>query len=230
MKLSRTALASLAALTSVAAPAAAQPGMDDQAPVVVVVPAPAPAPAAAAPVAAQPAPHNEHWNNVSHINGQIVPVGERGKYLIAAPKTNISTNPIGWMFGFYGASVSHAIHENVAIRADANIFELEDQSGYEFGVSLPIYFKRAYSGPFLEPGVLVRELRSKSTTCNFDCDTESVAGPSMMFGWHWTFDSGLNVAMAGGLARKLKQRDMSTDDYGDEDVVPAGYFRVGYAF
>jgi len=47
-----------------------------------------------------------------------------------------------------------------------------------------------------------------------------------MFGWHWSFDSGLNVAAALGAARNLQTSDMS---YG-EKVTPAGYFRVGYEF
>src|SRR5688572_15998407 len=38
------------------------------------------APPIAAPVVAT-APQNEPWENVSHINGQVVEVGERGKYL-----------------------------------------------------------------------------------------------------------------------------------------------------
>ena len=47
----------------------------------------------------------------------------------------------------------------------------------------------------------------------------------MLFGWHWTFDSGLNIAMALGAARNLGGDKMSSTE-----VQPAGYFRVGYAF
>jgi hypothetical protein len=47
----------------------------------------------------------------------------------------------------------------------------------------------------------------------------------MMFGWHWTFDSGLNVAFAGGVARRLNE----DSDYGP-NVEGNAYFRVGYAF
>ena len=48
----------------------------------------------------------------------------------------------------------------------------------------------------------------------------------MLFGWHWTFDSGLNVALAFGVAKRL---DPNTTTYGD-GVEANGYFRVGYAF
>jgi hypothetical protein len=186
-------------------------------------------PAAAVP---QAAPQNEDWNNVSHINGHFVKVGERGDYLYKFKKTNIATNPIGYMFGFYGLSVSHALTSNVAIRVDANIINFDSTSGYEVGVSLPIYFKRTYSGPFIEPGLIARGLHDdydSSYDC-YDCgsydDSDTMVGPEVLFGWHWMFDSGLNVAFAFGAARDLSSDDM---DYGSE-VEPAGYFRVGYAF
>src|SRR5688572_4023829 len=85
-------------------------------------PVPPPPPVRVARVAV-PAPQNEDWNNVSHINGTPVKVGERNDYLNDGyKKVNISSNPIGWMFGFYGVSGSYAIHKNVAIRGDANLF------------------------------------------------------------------------------------------------------------
>ena len=72
------------------------------------------------PPAPPAAPQNEDWNNVSHINGSIVPVGERGAYLKKFKKTNISTNPFGFMYGTYSISASYAVSDNVAIRGDAN--------------------------------------------------------------------------------------------------------------
>jgi hypothetical protein len=196
----------------------------------VMIGAPAQPPGAAevppqpAPAAAAPAPQNEDWNNVSHINGAPVPVGERGNYLYKWKKTNIATNPIGWMAGFYGVSVSHAIHSNVAIRGDANLMKPfgSDTGGYEFGATLPVYFKRVYQGPFIEPGLIVRSFDSYRD--------ETFTGAQVNFGWHWTFDSGLNFAAAFGLARRLNQT--MADEYGDtgESITPVGYFRVGYAY
>jgi len=180
--------------------------------------------------ASEPAPQTDAWREVSHINGQVVPVGERGNYLYKQRKTNISTNPIGWMVGFYGLSVSHVVHPNVAIRGDANYISIDGSRGYEVGISAPIYFKRAYQGPFIEPGLIARgELDDddyENSYCDYDCDdSDSMMGPEMLFGWHWTFDSGLNVAAAIGVAR-----DLDEDDAYDSGVQPAGYFRVGYAF
>jgi hypothetical protein len=195
--------------------------------IVTVTPQAQPGQPAQPQVMAVVAPYNTPWSNVNHINGQLVKVGEKGEYLIAHKKTNISTNPIGWMFGFYGLSLSHAVNSNMAIRGDANLFNIDDESGYEFGVSLPIYFRRVYSGPFIEPGLVIRDFDTDDNCYDYDyCDDSSKSiGPEVLFGWHWTFDSGANVAFAFGAHRPMN-RD---NEYGD-DVEPAGYFRIGYAY
>lgn len=199
---------------------------------IVVGPAPQPWPPGAAEVppqpvavAAAPAPQNEHWSNVSHINGRPVPVGERGNYLYNKwKKTNIASNPIGWMVGFYGLSLSQAVSSNFAIRGDANLFNELDgsDSGYEFGLTVPMYFKRVYQGPFIEPGLLVRDFDAED-------DRGAFVGPQVNIGWHWTFDSGMNVAIAIGAARRM---NTERDEYGyaGDTVEPTGYFRVGYAY
>jgi len=213
-------------LVLAATPALAQPGAEpEQPPVMVLVPAPSPPPAPPAAPPAAPtttAPQNEDWNNVNHINGQIVKVGEKGEYLIRYRKTNISTNPISWMFGLYGVSVSHAIHDNVAIRGDLNVYSKDGDTGHELGASLPIYFKRVYHGPFIEPGLIVRKVGEGD-------NDESGVGPSVVVGWHWTFDSGLNMAFAVGAMRNVNTK---MDEFGNtgNDIQPSGYFRVGYAF
>lgn len=195
-------------------------------------------------VVAQPAlqtaaPHNEEWSNVSHINGTPVKVGERNEYLYTFKKTNISTNPIGWMFGVYGLSVSQAVHNNIAIRVDGNLFHNfmdEGMNGYEVGISAPIYFKRAYQGPFIEPGLVVRGIQDSYTDYAYDgtvttmqSSMDTSFGPEVLFGWHSTFDSGLNVSAAAGAMRNL---NVQTDEYGytEDEMEFVGYFRAGYAF
>jgi hypothetical protein len=186
-----------------------------------------------APQALPPPPQNEAWSNVSHINGTVVPVGDRNNYLYTFKKTNIASNPIGWMFGVYGVSLSYALSNNIAIRGDANYVSINSDQAYEVGVSFPIYFRRTYSGPFLEPGVIVRGSSNNSDSTYADCtdcsSSNTFVGPEMMFGWQWMFDSGLNVAAAFGVARNLQSNN---DGYSSNkiDVQPAGYFRIGYAF
>jgi hypothetical protein len=178
------------------------------------------------------APHNEDWSNVSNINGQVVPVGERGAYLFTQKKTNLAVNPFGVMFGYYDGSVSYAVSQQLVLSGSVSGWSLDSTTGYEVAVSLPIYFRRAYSGPFLEPGLVSRS----STDTNLDGAapvavgvtslTDTWAGPEVLFGWHWSFDSGLNAVMAFGAAKRVA----SSDSYRSNDAEPVGYFRVGYAF
>lgn len=171
------------------------------------------------------APQNEDWNNVSHINGVPVKVGERGDYLYKFRRFNIAADPLSWLAGMFNVSASYAVTDNIVLRGDVNFGRtLYDDKGSEFGVSAPIYFRRAYSGPFIEPGLVVRS----STDSYYDGYSDQMSSTSnvlveMMVGWHWTFDSGLNLALAGGIARPI-------DSSNDDDITPAGYFRVGYAF
>ncbi|HSD90742.1 MAG TPA: hypothetical protein VLB44_24625 [Kofleriaceae bacterium] len=178
-----------------------------------------------APAAANGAPQNEDWNNVSHINGVPVKVGERGDYLYKFRKTNIAANPFGLFFGLYDISVSHALGQNLA--ASFAFTAVDDW--YQLSATLPLYFRRAYSGPFLEGGLLIRSEKTYSYAYDcIDCSStmsETWSGPQMMFGWHWTFDSGLNVAFAGGVAKRMTGQNQ----YG-ENTEGNAYFRVGYAF
>ena len=216
---SRTAFATLALLFLAAGTAAAQPS---------IAPAPTPAPVLA------PPPQNYDWNELSHINGQLVPVGERGNYLYKSKKTNISTNPIGWVMGLYGVSASHALSDNIAIRADVNYYKPVggQADGYEVGVGLPLYFRRTYLGAFLEPGVIVRQWND---TYYDDVSAREVSanpatiGPQCLIGWHWSWDSGFNMAVAAGIGRNLNAS--GNDHYDAEaEIFANGYMRIGYAF
>lgn len=217
----------------VAAPALAQPAPQQGDTVVVISPQPVVVSGAtpAAPGAQemppipQPPPQNEPWSNVSHINGQVVPVGERTNYLYKSKSTNIASNPIGWLTGIYGLSVSQAVSSNAAIRGDVTLYNDafgDNKSGYELGVTVPLYFRKVYSGPFVEGGVMMRDM-------NTDDSDGASFGPQVMFGWHWTFDSGMNVAFAGGVMKNMS-KDRNEDDYSDETIEPAWYFRIGYAY
>lgn len=183
------------------------------------------------PPPANGAPQNEAWSNVSHINGTPVKVGERGDYLYKFRKTNISANPFGFFFGYYDIAASHALSQNLAASVSISGWDMDDgySQGYQISATLPLYFRRTYSGPYLEGGLLMRadtddDYYAYSGDC-YDCmsydSNDSWIGPQLLFGWHWTFDSGLNLAMAFGVAKHMNQ---------DGDTDANGYFRVGYAF
>lgn len=194
------------------------------------VAAPQPAPAAApAPVASQPPPAGGNASEVSHIGGTPVPVGDHNQYYYRFRRTNLSTNPIGWMLGIYGVSLSYGISSHLAVRGDVNYFDPigdDGVTGYEVGAGLPIYFRRTYSGLFLEPGAIIRRFSDEGG--NFDDDNTTV-GPQILVGWHWMWDSGLNVAAAFGVGRNWSQDDTESD-YDDEEPFVNGYLRFGYAF
>ncbi len=179
----------------------------------------------AAPMAANGAPQNEDWNNVSHINGVPIKVGERGDYLVKQKKTNLAANPFGLFFGMYDLSVTHAVAQNVALSAAITAV---DGEFFQVSATVPLYFRRAFSGPFLEGGLLYRtNLQSETSFAGcVDCGSDnSWVGPQLMLGWQWTFDSGLNLAFAAGVAKRMT----SKNEYGD-DTEGNAYFRVGYAF
>jgi hypothetical protein len=188
-------------------------------------------------VPAPPPPQNEAWDNVSHINGVPVPVGERNRYLYDFKKTNLQVNPIGPFFGYYEAAVSHALSSNIALSVEVALMNEDNsnETALQVAASLPIYFKRTFDGPFLEPGLVVR---NESVNNDDYCDDCAQPGSStfvqveMMVGWTWMFDSGLNMSAAIGVAKRVGNTN-NPDDYddeGDNNVSPAGYFRVGYAF
>jgi len=205
------------------------------------VTAPAAAPGAVAAVAPVPAPNaapqNEDWSNVSHINGHPVPVGERGQYLYKFRPNEITVNPFGPFWGYYDIAAAHAVSQNVAVQGSLSAWDRENgySTGYQLTASVPIYLKRTFSGPFLEPGVIIRESSSGDNYCydasgsysSCGSDSRRWAGPEMLFGWQGTFDSGLTVQFAAGVAKRMATNyDGSSGDETDFN----GYFRVGYAF
>jgi len=173
------------------------------------------------------APQNEAWGNVSHINGVPVKVGERQDYLFKTKKFNLATNPFGYFFGYYDISGSMALGRNLAASVAITAWDFSDyEQGYQLSATLPLYFRKTFSGPYLEGGLLIRTTKDDYYAYDcYDCGSSmstSWAGPEMLFGWHWTFDSGLNTQIAFGLAKRMNGSDHDTE--------ANGYFRVGYAW
>lgn len=164
--------------------------------------------------------------DVSTLNGELVEVGDQNKYRYSYKKMNVSSNPLGWIVGSYGVSVSYAVSANVAVRGDINLYDPIDSDvhGFELGVGAPIYFRKVYSGIFLEPGLVARTM---SAGDNYNSNT---LGPQVLLGWHWYWDSGLNVAIAAGVGRNWASEDSDQYHQDDEEIFGNGYMRFGYAF
>jgi hypothetical protein len=207
-----------------------QPGAAEMPPVAPPVAVPTIAPPSQA---AQPAPQNEDWQNVSHINGQLVKIGERHEYLVKFKKSNISANPFGLFFGVYDAAYSYGASENIAITGSVTGYSKQnsDTTMFQFTASAPIYLRRTFDGPFLEPGIIYRSTTSGDGSSYMSSRTW--AGPELLFGWHWNFDSGLNISWAFGVAKHMSDNDTSSDGYttNESDKTDVnGYFRFGYNF
>ena len=54
-------------------------------------------------------------------------------------------------------------------------------------------------------------------------------GPQVLVGWHWSWDSGLNVAAAFGAGRNIAAEDNS-EDFDSDEIFANGYLRFGYQF
>jgi hypothetical protein len=225
--------------TALAQPSATMP-VDPAAapaPAPVAAPAPAPEPAADAAIPVVVAPQNTDWTQVSHINGQLVPVGEKNEYFYQYKRTIISADPIAWILGFYGVSASYGIDDHLALRAELDYIAPADshQHWFEGDIGLPIYFRRTYQGAFLEPGLVVRQVVAdddvnySSSPDGYPPPSRKAAqwGPQVLVGWHWTWDSGLNIAIAAGVGRNLGYKE---GDGGDDRYIANGYMRFGYAF
>lgn len=203
------------------------------APVVVTNAAPGAQEPPPAPVASNGAPMTNNWSDVSHINGTVVPVGEHNNYLNTYKKVNISGDPIAMMFGYFQFAGSYAVSQNVALQLQVSAWSMShgDDTGTEFALSAPIFLKRVYSGPFIEPGIIVHNDNNYDSYDCYDCTysstmTRTWVGPEMLVGYSWLFDSGLNMTAAVGASKKMSDNTGSSSD--DPDF--AGYFRVGYAF
>ncbi len=255
MKLAAVAFAALPLLATTAHAEDADPTTEaantvvvvtPQAPIVVsgatatapVVQAPGAVEAPPAPPAANNgAPQNEPWSNVNHINGTPVKVGERNDYLIAFKKTNISANPFGLFWGYFDADVSHALSQNIAISGSLAYYNHSDETMVQASVSAPIYFRRTFSGPFIEPGLIYRSTSYNDNSYAYSCsdcmsssNTHSWFGPELLFGWHWNFDSGLNISWAVGVAAHATDSNSDGSSSSSNDPDFNGYFRVGYNF
>lgn len=177
------------------------------------------------PSAQAPAPQEgpqTYGQHLSQINGTPIKVGEHNEYYYDNKKINLSINPLGLMVDWYSIAASVAVSNHVAIRGDLATLSVDDDSSYTtMTIGSTVYFKKMYSGFFVEPGVGV-----ESAPQSYDGSARTKRPiVQVITGWHWTFDSGLNVMAGFGMSRALESDNAS----GNPDVMPTGVFKVGYA-
>jgi hypothetical protein len=168
--------------------------------------------------------------DVSTLNNQLVKVGEKNEYLHSYKKFNLSLDPIGVIVGLYDISGSYAFHPNLAASLTVGyMYEPygADVQGFSTTLAMPVYFRKVYSGLFLEPGVSFAAVKETDGP-----DSATAIGPQMLIGWHWLWDSGLNFALAGGVQRNFtgKDHDSNSDVSNYNKFRAVGYFRAGWNF
>lgn len=170
----------------------------------------------------------EDLDNEKHstIGGQLVPVGDHNKYEYSFKKHLISTNPLSWFLGTFGAGYSYAVWEYIAVRGDIAFLHIRDTDlyGFELDLSAPIFFKKMNDGFYLEPGLFALYVDVG------DAGSAQGGGVQLILGWSWIWDSGFNINLGAGLGNAW----LSTSSSGDTDLydglIPRGRLQFGYAF
>jgi hypothetical protein len=147
----------------------------------------------------------------------------------ASAETNISGNPFGLVLGYryFDGAASHAVGNKLVATVAISCWDLDEYvRGWQLSATLPYYFRHAFSGPYLESGLIMRTAfvvwdDGTGTTADDKFSRVADLAPQVLLGWHWTADRGLNVSVAFGLVAGL--------DY-EGATAANGYFRVGYAF
>jgi hypothetical protein len=204
-------LLGLGAAAQAAPPGQTAPGAAEDPPPPVMVPVMIPTPAAT-------------WAPVQVL--------ERPVYHYEDRPVTVAANPYGLLVGYYEAAVMVGLSRNLALSVGGAAWKIPGSSGAQLTVSLPIYLRRTFTGPYVEPGLIARRtpatggaVECASAACSAPDAQHAWLGPEVLFGWQWSFDSGLHFAMAIGLARHAVD---SMNDRTETDM--NGYFRVGYGW
>ncbi len=142
----------------------------------------------------------EKSSEISKIDGQLVPVGTKNEYDYEYKRINIGSNLFLLTSDILSLSGSYSFHPNLAIRV-GGMLDYSDGGKYQkrsndsIFAGLPIYFRKVYTGVFVEPGY------------------DSHAGVYVAGGYHWMWDSGFNIYAGVGTARKTSGTAMLQISY-----------------
>lgn len=165
--------------------------------------------------------------NVSTLQGQLVPVGEKNKYLLDYKVWNVWTNPFGFFFGSFPVGVSYAVNRNLKLNVEPyGIYTyLSDTpiGGLGITLSASAFFKKVYDGFYLEPGYRFLWLNQSSTNTSGVVNALQLIG-----GWGWVWDAGFNINLGFGLGYYFGKGFVDNDGF--DGVAPAGNLQFGYTF
>lgn len=165
----------------------------------------------------------ENSEDVSKIGDTPIPVGEHNRFHLSYPRLNVTLDPFALFFPSFGSSIAYAPLRHLAVKMGFSSWSWDRDRWSALHLTAPIYFRKMYSGFFLEPGLFGGYYQ--------DLENENwKGGPQMLVGWHWFWDSGLNVSSAFGIGRDLVHVNDVNHYDNDDRYMGTGYFHVGYAF
>jgi hypothetical protein len=157
----------------------------------------------------------------------------------ASRKVNLSVDPFAPFFGLFDGAGAYAVSPHAAVAGSIGYFSMGSPgwgwNAFQVAGSVPLYLQRTFSGPFAEPGVIYRSVdrRAIDSGSNYGYH-ETWVGPQLLLGWHWNFDSGLNIALAAGVAQHwggTHRNAMGMESpVSSDDPDFNGYLRAGYNF
>ena len=89
--------------------------------------------------------------------------------------------------------------------APATLGNLDNSHAWSAGIGVPIYFERAFHGPFVELGAVAKRvvgLGYSEELGNYAVGQRE-SGPQAFVGWEWTFPSGMHLSYSLGAWRDL---------------------------
>jgi hypothetical protein len=97
----------------------------------------------------------------------------------ASAETNISGNPFGLVLGYryFDGAASHAVGNKLAATVAISCWDIDEYvRGWQLSATLPYYFRHAFSGPYLESGLIMRTAFATAGRSR-RCDGKIRAGP-----------------------------------------------------
>lgn len=139
---------------------------------------------------------------------------------------NVMVNPLGLLIGSMNASINAGVAERITLGVGGSFFNLNSVTGAGAHVRANFYL----SGPRLADGWYVSPLVEYYSLYGGGSSLNSF-GTSLLFGYHWIYDSGFNIMLGGGV--KYSSIGASLGGY-DISVLSGTHgtfeFNIGYAW
>lgn len=154
----------------------------------------------------------------------------------AQRRTTVAFDPIALVGRAYALSVAHAVTGNAALRGDIEYRPAADgypmNESWRATIGVPLYLDHAFSGPFVEPGIIARRddymgygaVGALGAISEHPISPPVTLGIEALVGWQWSFHERYTIAGAVGASREWGPYG------GPPQVVGVSQLRVGLVF